>query len=82
MKGANLQAATAAIGQQGFGALLHFTRGFVGEGDGGNVLCFEAAFVDQPTYFASDYTGLATTCAGQYQERTIDCAHCFFLRWI
>ena len=57
---------------QQFGdARLHFARGLVGKGDGGDVLRRVTAFFNQIHDFLGDDAGLARTRTGQHQQRAI-----------
>ena len=70
-----------ALGQLG-GALLHFARGLVGEGDGGDRARLVAAFTDQVGDLVGDDARLARAGAGQHQQRAVEVLRRFALRRI
>ena len=78
MESGYLQPACFAA-QQLSGALLHFTRRFIGEGYRGNVMRFHATFTNQVGNFFRDNARFATAGASQHQQRRINVTHRFTL---
>ena len=79
VEGGNRQAAGLAFAEHGADALLHFLGGFVGEGDGGDVVRGVAHFADEVGDFFGDDAGFAAACAGQHKQRPAQIAHRFQL---
>jgi hypothetical protein boklE_18555 len=75
----NRQAAGLAFAEHGADALLHFLGGFVGEGDGGDMLRRIACAGNHIGDFFGDDAGFAAACAGQHKQRTAQIAHRFQL---
>ena len=53
-----------------FGTFAHFSRGFVGEGDGGDALGLQPQ-LNQVTNLVGDDAGLARTRTGQHKTRPL-----------
>ena len=79
MKGAQGQPAGRASAHDVGDTLLHFLRGLVGEGDGGDVVGAEPAFVDQVRDLVRDHPRLAATGPRQHQARAVKIADGFAL---
>ena len=71
VKGRDHQVLGRARADQGPGALAHFLRGLVGEGDGGDVFG-RVAGLQQAGDFLRDDAGLAGTGTGDHQARAIE----------
>lgn len=75
VKGGHGQAARVFFAQAVCDALLHFFGGFVGEGNGGDVVRFVADLGNHVGDFFGDDARFAAACACQHKQRT---AHVFY----
>ena len=55
--------------------LLHLARGFIGKGDGNNMIRIQTAFVNQIGHFLGNRMGFTTTGTRQYQLMPVNRAH-------
>ena len=79
MEGGDGEAARFAAAEHGGDALLHFARGFVGEGDGGDVAGGVARVAYHVGDFFGDDAGFAAACAGEDEKGAAEIAHGFLL---
>ena len=68
-----------AAAEHGGGALLHFGGGFVGEGDGGDIVRGVAHFADEVGDFFGDHAGFAAAGTGQHKQGAAEIMHGFEL---
>src|ERR1700712_2971677 len=81
MKGADDEVLRGARAYQRLGALAHFLRRLVGEGDGRDLAGLISG-LQQPGDLVRDHPRLARTGAGKDEARTAEVMNRFELSWI